>query len=159
MAIVQLSIVLFGFWIVLSGSLDPSVLATGLVLSTIVAWIAARLLWTKDDAPILTLRQVGRFIVYVGFLVKEIVWAAIYVAEKVLDPRLPIDPAIIEHKSAFKRPVSEIALANSITLTPGTLTVDVDDSVFFIHCLSGEFAEDIASRKLDHMIARVFEGE
>ncbi|MDZ4064661.1 MAG: Na+/H+ antiporter subunit E, partial [Coriobacteriia bacterium] len=105
----------------------------------------------------LTPRQAGRFLIYVAYLIKEIIWANIYVAEKVLDPRLPIDPIIIEHLSALKRPVSETALANSITLTPGTLTVDVDGSVFFVHCLGREFADDIASRKLDHMIAKVFE--
>ena len=159
MAVLQLTVILFGFWILLSGSFDPNELAIGLVLSTVVAWMANRLLWTADDAPVLTPRQAGRFIVYVGFLIKEIVWANIFVAEKVLDPRLPIDPVIIEHKSALKRPVSETALANSITLTPGTLTVDVDDSVFFVHCLNREFADDIASRKLDHMIAKAFEEE
>ncbi|MDP2182225.1 MAG: Na+/H+ antiporter subunit E [Actinomycetota bacterium] len=157
MAVLQLSIVLFGFWVLILGSFNPSGLATGLVLSVLVAWFTERTLWTEDDAPYLTLRQAGRFFVYVGFLVKEIVWANIYVAEKVLDPRLPIDPLIIEHLSALKRPVSGVALANSITLTPGTLTVDVDGSVFFIHCLDREFADDIASRKLDHIIAKVFE--
>jgi len=159
MAVLQLTVVLFGFWILISGSFDLLGLATGLALSAAVAWLATRLLWTEDDAPILTLRQAGRFVVYVGFLIKEIVWANIYVAEKVLDPRLPIDPIVIKHTSALKRPVSETALANSITLTPGTLTVDVDDSVFFVHCLGREFADDIASRKLDHMISKVFEEE
>lgn len=157
MAVIQLAIVLFGFWVLILGSFDPAGLVTGLVLSVLVAWFAERVLWTKEDAPYLTLGQVGRFLVYVLYLIKEIIWANIYVAEKVLDPRLPIDPLIIEHLSALKRPVSDVALANSITLTPGTLTVDVDGSVFFIHCLDREFADDIASRKLDHMIARVFE--
>ncbi len=159
MAVAQLSAILFGFWILISGSLDPTGLALGAVLAVFVAWLSNRLLWTKEDAPLLTLKQAGRFIVYVGFLLKEIIWANIYVAEIVLDPRLPIDPVVAEHTSMLKRPVSETALANSITLTPGTLTVDVDGSTFFVHCISREFAEDIASRKLDHMIAKVFEEE
>jgi len=159
MAVLQLTVILFSFWIIISGSFDPIGLATGFVVSAGVAWLAIRTLWSKDDVPVLTLRQAGRFIIYVGYLIKEIVWANIYVAEKVLDPRLPIDPVIIEHTSALKRPVSETALANSITLTPGTLTVDVDDKVFFVHCLGRGFADDIASRKLDHMIAKVFEEE
>jgi multicomponent Na+:H+ antiporter subunit E len=159
MAIAQLTIILFVFWVLLLGSFDPGGLATGFVFSVIVAWLTSRVFWTREDAPVLSFGQAGRFIIYVLFLIKEIVWANIYVAEKVLDPRLPIDPVIIKHTSAFKRPVSETALANSITLTPGTLTVDVDDSVFFIHCLGREFADDIASRKLDHMIANVFEKE
>lgn len=157
MGVAQLSVILFVFWILLSGSLDPSGLILGLIISVFVAWGAERLLWTKEDAPLLTLRQAGRFIVYIGYLIKEIIWANIYVAEIVLDPRLPIDPVIVEHRSLLKRPVSEVALANSITLTPGTLTVDVDDDIFFIHCIGREFADDIAARKLDHMIAKVFE--
>jgi len=159
MAIVQLSAVLFVFWIVISGSLEVAGLATGLVLSVLIATITSRVLWTEQDAPLLTGRQVLRFFTYTGFLIKEIVSANIYVAEKVLDPRLPIDPVIVQHTTALKRPVSHTALANSITLTPGTLTVDLDDSTYHVHCLGREFAEDIASRTLDHKVARVFEGD
>ncbi len=157
MAVLQLGAILFGFWILVSGSVDPANLGVGLVVALLVSWMVERVLWTKEDAPLLSWGQARRLLLYLAFLIKEIIWANIYVAEIVLHPRLPIDPVIVEHTTMFKRPVSETALANSITLTPGTLTVDVDDSVFFVHCLGREFAEDIASRKLDHMIAKVFE--
>lgn len=157
MGVVQLTIILFGFWLVISGSIDPMGLAVGLVLSALIALGANRLLWAKEDAPVLSVGQAVRFVLYMGYLVKEIIWANIYVAEKVLDPRLPIDPIMVEHTSTLERPVSRTALANSITLTPGTLTVDVDGPVFTVHCLGREFADTIATRELEHKVARAFE--
>lgn len=110
------------------------------------------------DAPTLSARQAVAVLGYVPFLIKEIVVATIYVAEKVLDPRMPIDPVIIAHRCKFERDVSRVAFANSITLTPGTLTVDVDQDTFVVHCLNEGFADSIASGFLERKISQVFEG-
>ncbi|MBN2404864.1 MAG: Na+/H+ antiporter subunit E, partial [Coriobacteriia bacterium] len=98
-----------------------------------------------------------RLLAYIAWLLKEIIVAAVYVAEKVLDPRMPIEPIIITHRCSMRRDVSRVAFANSITLTPGTLTVDAEGDVFTIHCLSEEFADSIANGALERRIMRVFE--
>jgi len=157
MAIVQLTVILFVFWVLLSGSVELPGLITGLLLSLLVALLSRRILWGEGDEPFLSGKQMVRFFVYVGYLVKEIVSANIHVAELVLDPRLPIDPMVVEHATPLQRPVSRVALANSITLTPGTLTIDVDESTFWVHCIARRFSEDIASHNLDRKIGRVFE--
>jgi multicomponent Na+:H+ antiporter subunit E len=155
----QLSVALFAFWQVLTGSFAISDIIVGLVVSVVLALWAAAFLWDTEEAPILTPGQAVRFVLYVPYLVVEIVRASVYVAEKVLDPRLPIRPAIISHRSPLKRPVSRVVFANSVTLTPGTLTVDVEDHVFKIHCLGDEFADGVASRVLERKVGRVFEKE
>ena len=154
----QAIVPLFVFWVLLSSGLDPVELAVGLLLSIAIAIALDRLVWRREQTPALSLRQMGAFAAYVPYLVKEIVKANVYVAEKVLDPRMPIDPVMVEFESTLERPVARVALANSITLTPGTLTVDVDDTTFVVHCLGSEFRGGIAERTLEHRVARVFEG-
>jgi len=148
---------LFAFWLVLTGSLAPVDVALGIALSLLLGWWAARTLWAAGDEPSLSLPQFGRFLLYLLWLIKEIVVAAVGVAEKVLDPRMPIDPVMIVHQSPLKRPVSRVAFANSITLTPGTLTVDMDESTYTVHCLNEEFAGGIENGDMESRVRRVFE--
>ncbi|MDH4140672.1 MAG: Na+/H+ antiporter subunit E [Coriobacteriia bacterium] len=150
------AIPLLAFWLAITGSLKPVDVALGVIFSLILGAWAARYLW-GEDAPVLTLRQAGRFVIYFAHLLWDIVRAAIQVGEVVLDPRMPIAPIVIAHRTSFSRDVSRVAFANSITLTPGTLTVDVDGNTFYIHCLAERFADDIASGDLERRILRVFE--
>ena len=147
---------LFAFWLALTASLRPLDLAVGLALSILLGLWAARSLWT-DDAPVLSIRQARRFVLYVPRLLAAIVVAAVQVAEIVLDPHMPIEPTLIRHRTSFKRDVSRVAFANSITLTPGTLTVDVAEDTFVIHCIAEGLADDITSGELESAIKRVFE--
>ncbi len=152
----QASVVLFAFWLVLSGSLNLIDLAFGLILSVLFGVWAAKTLWA-EDAPVLTARQAGQFVLYIPHLLKNMVVSALQVAEVVLDPRMPIDPIIVGHRTPFKREVTRVAYANSITLTPGTLTVDVENNTFYIHGLAESFTDEIASGELEQRLMRVFE--
>ncbi|MHB1341691.1 MAG: Na+/H+ antiporter subunit E [Coriobacteriia bacterium] len=153
----QSATLLMLFWLVLTGSLKALDLVFGIAVSLLLAWWTVGTLWAESDAPSLTWRQALRFVAYLVFLIKEIVLAAVGVAEKVLDPRMPIAPVMITHRTRFTREVSRIALANSITLTPGTLTVDVDGDTFVVHCLNEEFAGSISNGEFEGRIKRVFE--
>ncbi len=147
----------FAFWVLLSGSLEPAELLLGLVLSLIIGVWFAGLVWQDEKIPSLSLRQLGRLMAYFPYLMVEIVKASLHVAEKVLDPKMPIDPIVVDFDSKLQRPVSRVALANSITLTPGTLTIDVDETTYVIHCLGGEFRQGIVERTLESKVAKVFE--
>lgn len=157
MRVAGATIPLMLFWLAITGSLKPADVVLGIVFSLILGVWAARFLW-GDDAPTLKLRQWGRFVLYFGRLLWDIVVAAVQVAEVVLDPRMPIAPVVIAHRTSFSRDVSRVAFANSITLTPGTLTVDVDGNTFYIHCIDERFADDIASGALERRVTRTFEG-
>ncbi len=147
---------LFAFWLALSASLRPLDLAIGLVLSVLLGLWAARFLW-GDDAPLLSARQAARFVLYIPRLLAAIVVAAVQVAEVVLQPHMDIEPRLIRHRTRFERDISRVTFANSITLTPGTLTVDVEDDTFVIHCIAERFADDITSGELERKITRIFE--
>lgn len=157
MKALQAGLWLTGFWLVLAGVGSPETTVVGLAAAAALAAWAAHRLWADDEPPVLHARQWLRFAAYCVRLVRDIVAAAVLVAEKVLDPRMPIDPVLVVHRARFDRAVSRIALANSITLTPGTLTVDVDGDEFVIHCLAEEFSAEIRDGTFERRIKRVFE--
>ncbi|KAF0208505.1 MAG: Na+/H+ antiporter subunit E [Actinomycetota bacterium] len=157
MKVLRASVPLFAFWLVLTGSLKSFDLVIGLVLSALLGWWAAVALWPTDDDPSLTPTRAVRFVFYVPWLIKEILVAATGVAEIVLRPRMPIDPLVIVYHSPVQSAVSRVAFANSITLTPGTLTVDLEGSNYTVHCLNKEFARGVEAGDMDRRIHRVFE--
>lgn len=152
----QASVSLFVFWLALTGSLAPFDLLLGAALSILLGVWAAHFLW-PEDAPVVSLRQAVRFLLYIPRLLVSVLLAAVQVAEVVLDPRMPIRPVIVSHRTAFSRDVSRVTFANSITLTPGTLTVDVDGDTFYVHCLAERFATEIATGELERRVSHVFE--
>lgn len=147
--------VLAVFWLVITGSLKPFDLASGLVLCAAVAYWADRVLWRDEREP-LTAREWLHVPLYLLWLLKEIVVAALYVAERVLDPNLGIAPVIHTHRVHFDSDAARVAFANSITLTPGTITVDVTEDTFVIHCLHESFSDGISSGDLERRVARTF---
>ncbi|MBF4510280.1 MAG: Na+/H+ antiporter subunit E [Aeromicrobium sp.] len=149
--------VLIAFWLVVTGSLDPVNLVVGLLASVIVARWAERVLWAEEAEP-LSARAWLRLPGYLAYLIKEIVVAAVCVAERVLDPKLGIRPALHTHRVSFQRDSACVAFANSITLTPGTITLDVEGDTYTIHCLDESFTDAISSGDLEHRVSRTFDG-
>jgi multicomponent Na+:H+ antiporter subunit E len=147
---------LFAFWLILTGSLAPFDVVLGLVLSMALGGWSSSFLWGGRELGLSPKRLLG-YAAYVIHLLRSVIVAAVHVAEVVLDPRMPIRPIIITHRVRFSTEAQRIAFANSVTLTPGTLTVDVDGDSFTIHCLAERFADDITSGELERRITRVFE--
>lgn len=96
-----------------------------------------------------------RFWGYLPWLFWEIVLASIYVAKVVLHPRMPIEPRIIEFDTKLKENLSMVTLGNSITVTPGTITVDIRDGRFLVHALTQEVANELLSGKMENRVAAV----
>lgn len=149
--------VLAVFWLVITGSVKPFDLATGLVLCAAIAYWSDRVLWKGESEP-LTARAWLRLPAYTLWLLKEIVVAALYVAERVLDPKLGIAPVLHTHRVHFASDTARVAFANSITLTPGTITIDVEEDTFVIHCLHESFSDGISSGDFERRVARTFDG-
>jgi multicomponent Na+:H+ antiporter subunit E len=150
--------VLFAFWFVITGSVRPFDLAVGIALTFAVSRWADRVLWADEPEP-LSVHAWLRLPGYLAYLVKEIVVAAIYVAERVLDPRMGIAPTIHTHRAVFTRDSARVAFANSITLTPGTITLDVDGDTYIIHCLHESFTDAISSGDLERRVSRAFDDQ
>lgn len=143
-------LVCFGLWLLLSGSVAPLHVALGAVAAAAVTWMNRDLELVSPAA-----RVSPRFLGYLPWLLKEIVVANIQVARLVLHPRLPIDPVVVRFDTVLTGELARTTFANSITLTPGTVTLDVEGPEFLVHGITPEVA-DLAGGPMERRIARVF---
>ena len=133
--IISLFVSLFMIWLMLNSSLAWEVWALGAVLSMIGALALNGIATAYADISI-TPRTVVYYFVYMGIFFVELVKSNLYVARLVLVPNPDLKPAIIRVKTELKSSIGRLALANSITLTPGTLVVEIRDDSLFIHCIN-----------------------
>jgi multicomponent Na+:H+ antiporter subunit E len=153
MRVAALVATLFAFWLLLSGIYTPFLVATGLAASIAVAALAWRMeVADREGLPIhLTLRAAT----YWPWLVKEIVRSGWQVARIILSPRLPISPTLARFRPSQASVVGLVTHANSITLTPGTLTVAADRDEFLVHALTRAGAAGLAGSEMDRRVARL----
>ena len=136
------ALVLFLFWLLLSGHFDPLHLFLGVICSIGVALLSHDLLIGAQ--PLGTLfGRLYRLLRYLPWLVYKVAVANIDVAYRVLHPKMPIDPELVTLPRRLESEFGETTLANSITLTPGTVTVDVDQGHFLVHALTKGAADDL----------------
>ena len=152
---ISLLLVLFLFWLALSGHYTGLLLCMG-GLSAAVAVIAARRMRTAD-AEGHPIEWIGRFLIYLPWLVREIGKSAWNVTKIVLNPRLPISPTLTVVKASQRSSVGIATFANSITLTPGTITVAVSGNELTVHALVREGAADLQAGEMNRRV-RAFEG-
>jgi len=123
---------LFATWLALTSSLHWQELLTGAVVSVALAVFLART-YAHLGLPALSFKRVWYFCVYLLVLLKEIVRANLDVAYRVIHPKLPIRPGIVAIKTELRQDIAKMILANSITLTPGTFTLDILGDTLLIH--------------------------
>ncbi len=147
-------LICFATWIVLSGRFDIFHISLGVIASGIVAFLSYNILVSRRGLEHLPRQWLG-FIVYIPWLIYQVFLANIHVMYLVFHPRMIelIDPRIIRFKSTLKKPMSLFIFANSITLTPGTITVYVSiTGEYTVHvideqsgnALPGEMEERVA---------------
>jgi len=135
-------ILAFLAWIALTGSLDAiNILAAGLVALLVSLSAGHLLVTTRKKNPLI--RRLTYAIYYLVVFIWEMIKANFHVAYIVLHPMLPIRPGIVRIKSGLKKDASLTVLSNSITLTPGTLTVDIDpgNDILYVHQIDVESEE------------------
>ena len=127
-------LIMFGFWILLSGKFDLFHLTLGVLSSGLVALLSTDI-FMHDPKKADRLATAFRFLCYIPWLIYQIVLSTIHVAMLALHPKMMdrIDPTIVTFKTRLKSNVAKVALANSITLTPGTITIRIVDDVFYVH--------------------------
>ena len=131
----------FALWSALSSKLNLPELITGGVVCLIVSLFAAHI-YSKLGLPPLSIKRILFFLVYTIVLFWEIIKANFDVAYRILHPKMPIKPGIVVIKTSLKSDIGKLVLANSITLTPGTFTLDVIGDELLIHWINVK-TEDI----------------
>jgi multicomponent Na+:H+ antiporter subunit E len=147
-----------GFYLLIAGSLKLFELLTGAVTATIVAAGLSNVVFGISPSPLRTFQRVLRLLIYIPYLLWEITKANIEIAYIILHPSLPIDPEMSRFKAAVSGSLPVTVLANSITLTPGTLTVDVDSTGLYIHSLTESARDSLEAGGLERAVRFVFYG-
>lgn len=137
-------------WLLLSGHSEPLLLAFGVLSSTLVTFVVARM--DREDRYAFPIHLSWRFPGYILWLLKEIFRANLRVARIILDPSLPISPIMVPFRSNQESDLFRVIYANSITLTPGTMTTGTDGRVLRIHALTWQ---DVDGREEDEMDRRI----
>lgn len=154
-------VILFVLWLLLTWSTKTEELIAGAVISLIVT-LGGQKFFFDRPWEILNPRRIFWFLVYIPYMGYQILLANLDVAYRVLHPELPIRPGIVRYKTKLRSPIAKTMLANSITLTPGTFTVDIVDDDMYIHWINvkGETEEEwykhIAGR-FEGLLRRIFE--
>ena len=153
---VSLAVVLMTIWLLLSGHYEPLFFFLGAASVALVVWVAIRMdVVDHEGHPI---QLTFRLLAYIPWLTLEIVKSNLHVARRVLDPRLPVSPRVFTVRASQKTAVGRTIYANSITLTPGTVTIDVRGKVLEVHALTDDSADALKSGLMDARVVH-FEGK
>jgi multicomponent Na+:H+ antiporter subunit E len=142
---------LYAFWLLLSGYFTPFLMLAGAGSAAAVVWIAHRMdVADREGHPI----HVGPAVfLYWPWLVKEIVKSAWNVTKIIVHPDLPVSPTLVRFKPLQKTDVGLVIHANSITLTPGTITVEADPGEFLVHGITRDAAQGCIDSEMDRRVA------
>jgi multicomponent Na+:H+ antiporter subunit E len=155
MRLLSLAGFLFAFWLALSGHYTAFLIIVGALVSLLCVLVARRV--HAVDAEGHPFEALVGAVTYWPWLAREIAKSAWAVTKVVLDPKLPISPTMTDVQASQRSPMGVATYANSITLTPGTITVGVDGQTLSVHALVREGALDLEAGGMDARVSQ-FEG-
>lgn len=131
----------FFVWIVLNGRITAEIVILGLILSAALFYFICRFMDYSMKKELMLFHLIPLFFQYFYVLIQEIVKANLCVLKIIISPEIQPEPALVYFGTDLQSELSKVILANSITLTPGTITVSLEDNRFCVHCLDRELAE------------------
>ena len=147
----SLAVFLSLLWLLLSGHFsDPLLLALGAASVLLVVFIALRKEVSDPEGH--PIHMILRLLVYWPWLLKEIVVANVDVAKAILRSPMAIDPTVFTVRGTQKSELARVIYANSITLTPGTVTVDLEDDLLTVHALTKAGLEGVESGQMNRRV-------
>ena len=155
--------ILFVFWLVLSGHYEAKYISIGALSAGLVTFLTNDLFYSLFDRGEKeqinarhTFLQLWRFLAYLPWLLSRIITANIQVAYLVLHPRMPIKPVLLQFRTRLRRSFAQVMLANSITLTPGTVTVNLEKGRYIIHVLVPPSAQKLLEARMQNKVGAIF---
>ena len=150
--LVGLLLTLLVSWVLWSGIYKPLLLWLGLFSCLLSVWLADRLGFFQHVLP---LKVLLRLPAYWWWLLGEVIKSSVEVARLVLSPSLPISPTMVELTTTESSDVGKVILGNSITLSPGTVTIDVHEDRLLVHCLTRASALDLLENEAQRRTSRL----
>lgn len=149
---------LFALWLLLNGRVTVEICLFGVVIAAAVYAFCVYALGYHPSHEKRLVKRLCGYVVYVAVLIWEIIKANLAVIRIILSPKPEYHPAIVRMRIPFQKNISKVLLSNSITLTPGTVTIEQKDDDFLVLCLDKPSADSIPDWNLTRML-RKMEGE
>jgi multicomponent Na+:H+ antiporter subunit E len=152
---VTLFIVLFGFWLLMSGYYTPLILSLGVISCLLCVYLTIKGKFLDNET--LPIYFFPRLIQYTLWLIKEILKSNIQTAKVII--MKSEEPELFSVKATQKTNEGKVTYANSITLTPGTVTTQIKNDIFEVHALTKDFGDDVRSSDMDKMVTWLEKGK
>jgi len=157
MRTIVIALVLLALWLLMSGVYKPLTIGLGVASVVLVVFVMRRMDIVDQDRPELHLKFFG-FFAYFGWLLVEIARANWAVTKVILSPEMPIRQHLFPVKYSQRSDVGQVIFANSITLTPGTITVEIEPKHFFVHALAFHSHDIVALADMDARVTATESG-
>ena len=128
-------------WIIFNGKFTWEIFAIGAVVSAALYWFICRYMGYSIQGDLRAIKKIGQFTGYLFTVIAEVIKANTQVIYFILSSKYEVQPKMVHFKTDLKNEISRVALANCITLTPGTITVSLTEDEYVVHCLDEELAE------------------
>jgi len=146
---ILLFVLLMIFWLILSFEVTLEIAIIGFIASILVVLFNYDLVFNHQEITKVTFRTTYKFVVLIVILIYNIIISNIEVAKIVLSRKMPIDPGFVTIKQKLKKELNQALYANAITLTPGTLTVDMNDEEIVVHGLLKQHVRDLEGSRME----------
>lgn len=148
-------LILFGLWILFNGRWTAEVALTGIVVSAAIYAFTCKYIGLSPRRELRSVKKAPAALAYLWFLLREIIKANWQVLRLIYSPRLEVEPKLCTFHTRLRSEMGKTILANSITLTPGTITVHVRDDLFMVHCLDTELGEGLENSAFEERIEKM----
>lgn len=136
-------LIFFLSWIIFNGQVTTEILIFGVVIAAAVFWFVCKFMDYSLKKELKLYRNIGFFIWYAIVLLKEIIKANLDIIPRIYTVEEEMEPVIVKFRTNLKSELARVLLANSITLTPGTITVALEEDEYTVHCLDASLAEGL----------------
>ena len=147
--------ILFALWLILNGAWTTEIAIVGAVLSGLIYLLIWKFMDYSPKKEWAYFKKIPRAFLYLLYLIREIFKSAWQTIHFIWTAKEEVEPQLRSFHTKLKTDMGRVLLANSITLTPGTITVDVRDDLFLVHCLDEEFAEGIEDSDMQRRVMAV----
>ncbi|MBR1552639.1 MAG: Na+/H+ antiporter subunit E [Schwartzia sp.] len=159
--LLSMAVVLFGFWMLLSGNTQTKFLVYGVLTAVIAAWVTYPVLLVPNASDTKKYFVFGvnpvKLVLYLVWLFWQLILANIDVIRATVRPEIEIDPSVVRFRYQTDNPMAKVVLANSITLTPGTVTMNMtEDGLYEVHALTAGAAEGLRGGDMQKKVAWLF---
>lgn len=152
-----MAVIFFVLWIIFNGQITTEIIWFGVGISAVLYWFVCRYMGYSPKKDLKACRLVFHALGYVVILLWEVVKANAQVIHLILSSKYEAEPKLVTFQTDLKTVPAKVVLANSITLTPGTITVSLEDNSYQVHCLDKEMAEGMEDSVFVHLLKKMEE--